>query len=60
MAGKPKSETPKPAFKEHKQTKEERERDLEEGLDDTFPGSDPVAAIEPAPDDGGDADNKKK
>jgi hypothetical protein len=57
MSGKPKSETPKPAFKEHKQTKEERERDLEEGLEDTFPGSDPVAATEPAPDDRDDANN---
>ena len=61
MSGKPNPEMPKPAFKEHKQTKEERERDLEKGLEDTFPGSDPVAATEPAPDDCGDAnDNKKK
>ncbi len=55
MASKPKSGTPKPGFKEHKPTKEELERDLEEGLEDTFPGSDPVAVTEPAPDD----DDKK-
>ncbi len=59
MTGKPKSETPKPAFKEHRQTREERERDLEEGLEETFPGSDPVAATEPAPDDGGGSNKKK-
>lgn len=51
MASKPKSETPKPSAKEHKPTKKELERDLEEGLEDTFPASDPVAVTEPAPDD---------
>lgn len=56
MASKPKSKTPKPAFKEHKPSKEELERDLEEGLEDTFPASDPVAVTEPAPDD----ENNKK
>jgi hypothetical protein len=55
MASKPKSGTPKPDFKQHKPTKEELERDLEEGLEDTFPASDPVAVTEPAPDD----DDKK-
>ena len=51
MAGKPKSETPKPEFKEHKPSKEELERELEGGLEETFPASDPVAVTEPAPDD---------
>jgi nicotinate phosphoribosyltransferase len=51
MASKPKSEAPKSSFKKHKPSKEELERDLEEGLEDTFPASDPVAVTEPAPDD---------
>ncbi len=51
MATKPKSGTQKPSFKEHKPSKEDLERDLEEGLEDTFPASDPVAVTEPAPDD---------
>lgn len=58
MTGKPKSVTPKPEFKEHKPSKEELEHDLEEGLEDTFPASDPVAVTEPAPDD--DEGNDKK
>ncbi len=55
MASKPKTGKPKPEFKEYKPTKKEREHDLEEGLEDTFPASDPVAVTEPAPDD----DDKK-
>jgi hypothetical protein len=51
MTSKPKSGTPKPASKSHKPSKEALERDLEEGLEDTFPASDPPAVIEPAPDD---------
>jgi nicotinate phosphoribosyltransferase len=51
MANKPKPETPKPSAKKHKPSKEELERELEEGLEDTFPASDPVAVTEPAPDD---------
>ncbi len=54
MGSKPKSETPKPEFKQHKPTKKELERDLEEGLEDTFPASDAVAVTEPAPDDDDD------
>ena len=54
MTNKPKSGTPKPEFKEYKPTKKELERDLEKGLEDTFPGSDPVAVTEPAPDDDDD------
>ena len=34
------------------------ERELEEGLEETFPASDPVAATEPAPHH--DMDRKKK
>ena len=55
MSSKPKSETPKPGEKSHKPSKEELERELEEGLEDTFPASDPVAVTEPAP----DCDDKK-
>lgn len=40
-AGKPKANKP---------DKEVLERELEEGLEDTFPASDPVAVTEPAPD----------
>ena len=58
MTGKPKSKTPKPDFKEYKPSKERLEHDLEEGLEDTFPGSDPVAVTEPAPDDN-NKNNKK-
>jgi hypothetical protein len=35
-----------------KAKKDELERDLEEGLEETFPASDAVAATEPAPADG--------
>jgi hypothetical protein len=56
MASKPKSKTKKPDFKEYKPSKEELERDLEKGLEDTFPASDPVAVTEPAPD--GEDDEK--
>lgn len=35
-----------------------RERELEEGLEDTFPASDAVAVLEPAPDR--EADEPKK
>lgn len=45
MSGKPKSD-PKAA-----KEKEKLERELEEGLEDTFPASDPVAVSEPAPPD---------
>lgn len=58
MASKPKSGTPKPEFKEYKPSKERLEHDLEEGLEDTFPASDPVAVTEPAPD--GDKEEDKK
>jgi hypothetical protein len=47
MSGKTKHGT----AEKQKAKKEELERDLEEGLQETFPASDAVAAIEPAPDD---------
>jgi hypothetical protein len=40
---------PKPAGKNDKPGRK-LERELEEGLEETFPGSDPVAVTEPAPD----------
>ena len=56
MTSKPK--TDKPTVKKHKPDKEQLERELEEGLEETFPASDPVAVTEPAPDHEGD--DKKK
>jgi nicotinate phosphoribosyltransferase len=56
MPSKPKSETPKPAEKKHKPDKDQLERELEEGLEETFPASDPVSVTEPAPPD--DPDKK--
>lgn len=41
------SDTPKSDPKDIKE-KERLERELEEGLEDTFPASDPVAVSEPA------------
>ena len=41
MTGKPKSQTP------DQRDKEKLERELEEGLEETFPASDPVAVTEP-------------
>jgi hypothetical protein len=45
MSGKAKSDKPKADTKEKK---ERLERELEEGLEDSFPASDPVAVTEPA------------
>lgn len=61
MSNKPKSSPPKPGVNEHhKPSKEELERELEEGLEETFPGSDPVSVTEPASDKGGGGKNNKK
>jgi hypothetical protein len=51
MSGKPKS-----ASKVDKKNKEKQrlDRELEEGLEETFPASDPVAVTEPALDHGED------
>jgi len=51
MTSKPKSGTTKSGATEHKPTKEDLERELEEGLEGTFPASDPVAVTEPSSDD---------
>ena len=51
MSGKPAKHKPgatKPA-KSVKPTKDRLERELEEGLEETFRASDPVAVTEPAP-----------
>ena len=56
MSGKPGLDK-KSGAKGHKPSKEVLERELEEGLEETFPASDPVAVTEPAPD--GDDDNRK-
>jgi len=47
MTGKPKVD--KAAGRARKPDKEQLERELEEGLEETFPASDPVAVIEPVP-----------
>jgi hypothetical protein len=44
--------------KAHESDKKALERELEEGLEETFPASDPVAVTEPAPHR--DKDRKKK
>ena len=45
MSKKPKRDEPK--AKAQKPSRRQLERDLEEGLEDTFPASDPVAVTEP-------------
>lgn len=47
MACHPGSSKPKAGDKEHTPD-EQLERELEEGLEETFPASDPVAVTEPA------------
>ena len=58
MSSKSKPGKAKPAKehkkKEHKPDKETLERELEEGLEETFPASDPVSVTEPGPKDGED------
>lgn len=62
MSGSPMSrlrpDTAKSAGKTPKPDKEQLERELEEGLEDTFPASDPVAVTEPAPEHRGPARKK--
>ena len=50
MPGKLKTELPKSGPQKSGE-KERLDRELEEGLEDTFPASDPVAVTEPAPPD---------
>jgi len=59
MANGPKSDQAKPGDRTHEPSKKELDRELEEGLEDTFPASDPVAVTEPAPDRHPDASKKK-
>lgn len=59
MTNKPKSDKPKSGDKAHEPSQEALERDLEEGLEDTFPASDPVAVTEPATDHHPDTSKKK-
>lgn len=47
MATHPESTKPKAAEKNGKLDKKALERELEEGLEDTFPASDPVSVTEP-------------
>lgn len=56
MAIKPKSKSSKPP----KPSKEALERELEEGLEETFPASDPVAVTEPGHRDGRNSGSKNK
>jgi hypothetical protein len=55
MAAKPKSEKPK---SDAEDVKKRLERELEEGLEETFPGSDPVAVAEPSVEKPDDAEKK--
>ena len=50
MSNKPKADKPKSGEKGRKPDLQELERDLEEGLEETFPASDPVAITEPVVD----------
>jgi hypothetical protein len=50
MSKKPKPDKPKPDDKGRKPDRQELERDLEEGLEETFPASDPVAVTDPVVD----------
>lgn len=54
MTSKPKSEPPKPTDKKPETEKQQLDRELEEGLEETFPASDPVSVTEPGPKDGED------
>ncbi len=50
MSKKSKREKPKPGDKRQKPDRQELERDLEEGLEETFPASDPLAVTDPVAD----------
>jgi len=50
MPKKPKADKPKATDKGHKSDRQRLERDLEEGLEETFPASDPVAITDPVVD----------
>jgi nicotinate phosphoribosyltransferase len=59
MTGKSGSEKPKAKVGKNDDRKQELERELEEGLEDTFPASDPVAITEPAHANAGTKKRKK-
>ena len=50
MPRKPAPDKAKSDHKPQKPSRQQLERDLEEGLEDTFPASDPVAVTEPVVD----------
>jgi hypothetical protein len=50
MSKKLRREKPKPDDKSNKPGRRELEHDLEEGLEETFPASDPVAVTDPVVD----------
>jgi nicotinate phosphoribosyltransferase len=52
--------TNKPSKQKKETAKEKLERELETGLEDTFPASDPVAVTEPAPTLPGDDSGPKR
>jgi nicotinate phosphoribosyltransferase len=58
MSSKPRSDKKKTGPKSRSPSKEDLERELEVGLEETFPASDPVAVTEPAPED--PPENNKK
>jgi nicotinate phosphoribosyltransferase len=60
MTGKSSSEKPKAKADKKNDRKQVQERELEEGLEDTFPASDPVAITEPAHANAGTKSRKKK
>lgn len=49
--------TPRSSRKSNKPNKKQLERALEEGLQDTFPASDPIAVLEPVADHADDKVN---
>lgn len=59
MTGKSSSEKPKGKADKKNDRKQVQERELEEGLEDTFPASDPVAITEPAHANDGTKSRKK-
>jgi len=59
MFANPEPETTKSTIRKEAWTKERLEQALEQGLEDTFPASDPVAVTEPARTPPGDDDGHR-
>ena len=59
MLASPKPEMPKPHVGKGAWTKDHLDQALEQGLEDTFPASDPVAVTEPARTPPGDDDGHR-